>query len=288
MRDEKSLQQLQEEVALNGLPPTVRATRHTRPAEVFVRFFLKSVQIAPPPRPPRTPHTPTRPAAANRMSNNNRHQEIKINLCIFYKKNKKKIKKTHCVSTLPWITLKHPECSVKNKNLLYYVHKNNALSFPPLLIFFFQRVFKLLFLLRSFFFSVIKIDQSFSWRRFPPLVDQLLRMWAEKSDDVKCCPFSLNPPKKDQNKKHRNRQTTDKHTHARTQTNTLTGIHVFLLSSMFKSGCLVMVWSTDLFQLNPVRLDSFRSLGPTLPGAAKHTTQRWHSKPTGALALIIV
>lgn len=98
VRDEKSLQQLQEEVALNGLPPTVRATRHTRPAEVFVRFFLlflKSVQIAPLPAHPRTP---TRPAAANRMSNNNRHQEIKINLCIFYKKNKKS--KRHIVFQL--------------------------------------------------------------------------------------------------------------------------------------------------------------------------------------------
>lgn len=170
MRDEKSLQQLQEEVALNGLPPTVRATRHTRPAEVFVSFFLlflKSVQIAPLPAHPRTP---TRPAAANRMSNNNRHQEIKINLCIFYKK-KQKIKKTHCVSTLPWITLKHPECSVKNKNLLYYVHKNNALSFPPLLIFFFPKSFlNFFFCYVPFFFSyqnrsklLLKKIPTFGW-----------------------------------------------------------------------------------------------------------------------------
>lgn len=84
VREQKSLQQLQEEVALNGLPPTV-----THQTSKSVCKFSKSVQIV-------------APAAANRMSNN-RHQEIKIKVCIFYKK----IKDTLCFNS----SLNHPETS---------------------------------------------------------------------------------------------------------------------------------------------------------------------------------
>lgn len=78
--------------------------------------------------------------------------------------------------------------------------------------------------------------------------------------------------------------------HARTHTNAHTNkhTHMFLLISMFKSGCFVMVWSTVLFQLNPVWLDSSRALGPTLLGAGEHTHTHKCSDDTLNLLSFIV
>lgn len=103
VREWKSLQQLQEEVALNGSHPHGYNSTHQTS-----KYVSKSVQSV-------------APAASNRTSNN-RHQEIQIIVCIFY--NKKK----HIVIQL---FLESPRniqnAFFKNKNLLYYVHKNNAL-----------------------------------------------------------------------------------------------------------------------------------------------------------------
>lgn len=73
----KSLQQFQEEVALNGLPSAVTIHTPGQQKNKKTNSSYVSVQIV-------------APAAANRTSNK-RHLEIKIKVCIFYKKNKRHI-----------------------------------------------------------------------------------------------------------------------------------------------------------------------------------------------------
>lgn len=89
---------------------------------------------------------------------NNRHQEIKIRVCIFYKK----IKDTLCFIS----SLKHPErsrmflkiriCYITCTKIILYVFYSSSLNF----FFIFFYLFNFLHLV-LFFFSVIKIDQGF-------------------------------------------------------------------------------------------------------------------------------
>lgn len=118
---QKSLQQLQEEVALNGLPPPVDHDS-THQTSTGVCKVLKSVQIVDPPA----------PTAANRTSNNT-HQEIKIKVCIFYKK----IKDTLCFNSFS----NHSDTSrmLFSKIRICYITCTKIMLcvFPPSLKFFF-------------------------------------------------------------------------------------------------------------------------------------------------------
>ena len=158
------------------------------------------------------------------------------------------------------------------------------MSFPPLIIFFLFFSFKTSCYVS--FFSVIKIDQSFCeedshlW---------LINSWGCEQESPIMWVLSFSLKKKNKNKNRKQKYTdirTRAHTHTHAHTNKHT--HMFLLISMFKSGCFVMVWSTVLFQLNPVWLDSSRALGPTLLGAGEHTHTHKCSDDTLNLLSFIV
>lgn len=93
----------------------------------------------------------------------------------------------------------------------------------------FSLVFFFNFLLCFFFFRYQNRSQLL-WRRFPPLVDRLLRMWAEKSNDISVVLFLKN----------KNKIQTHTHTYKHRHTHKHRHTQMFLLLSMFKSRCLVI------------------------------------------------
>lgn len=185
---------------------------------------------------------------------NNRHQEIKIRVCIFYKK---KNNKRHIVFQLflesPWnvqnvlFFLKIRICYITCTKIMLWFFSSSQFFF---IVFF---VFCFFYFLFCSFFKVIKIDQSFCEEDFHLW---LINSWGHEQESPTTWVLSFFLKKK-------------KNIHAHTHKHTRS--HMFLLLSMFKSWCLVMVWSTVLFQLDPVGLDSSCALSTTLLGAGEHT-----------------
>lgn len=128
--------------------------------------------------------------------------------------------------------------------------------------FFFHSFFCFLFFYFLFcsFFKVIKIDQSFCEEDFHLW---LINSWGHEQESPTTWVLSFFLKKK-------------KYIHAHTHKHTRS--HMFLLLSMFKSWCLVMVWSTVLFQLDPVGLILCPQHHPA--GSWRtHTTQCWYTEP---------
>lgn len=186
---------------------------------------------------------------------NNRHQKHK-KVCIFYKK--KKIKKTHCVSTLESLwniqnaLLKIRICNITHTKIMLCVFSFSFHQFSNIFFSFY------IFLWRSSF-SVIKIEQDFC---------EDFHLWLISSGGseqncpmmFKCCPFSWTEKKRK----------TNTHTLTNKQTNTLTGIRVFLLLPIFKFGCLVDGLEHRCLPAESFCLDLWRVLGFTLL-EQKHT-----------------